>query len=94
MVWQEGSEIIVMATEVMENNRKKSEKYWPDKDHSQKYGNVIIKCVEQMWVSAFSVAKYIANVSVSLIFHWESASEIELIMDMRILLVYTMWMHL
>lgn len=48
MVWQEGSESIVMVTGVTENQRKKSEKYWPDKGHSRKYGAVVIKCVEQM----------------------------------------------
>ena len=37
-----------MITDVIENDRKKSEKYWPDKGHSRKYGPVVIKCVEQM----------------------------------------------
>ena len=48
MVWQEGSEVIVMTTSLFENGRKKSEKYWPDESHGRKYGPITVKCISEM----------------------------------------------
>ncbi|GLV36278.1 Leukocyte-antigen-related-like [Carabus blaptoides fortunei] len=40
MIWQEKVQYIVMLANVIEGGKKKCEKYWPDIDTSQKYGEV------------------------------------------------------
>ena len=47
MVWEQGSEVVVMTTNLEEKGRKKSEKYWPDLGHSRKYGDIVIMCTKQ-----------------------------------------------
>lgn len=48
MVWEQRSEVIVMTTNLQEKGRKKSEKYWPDRGHSRRYGDIVITCTNQM----------------------------------------------
>ncbi|XP_068128639.1 receptor-type tyrosine-protein phosphatase alpha-like [Hyperolius riggenbachi] len=40
MVWQENTSVIVMLTGLMENNKVKCERYWPDQ--SQTYGDITV----------------------------------------------------
>ncbi|KAK3594320.1 hypothetical protein CHS0354_028702 [Potamilus streckersoni] len=43
MIWQEGTECIVMLTNLSEMGKMKCIQYWPDKDDAQTYGDVTVK---------------------------------------------------
>ncbi|KAK3594318.1 hypothetical protein CHS0354_028698 [Potamilus streckersoni] len=43
MIWQEGTECIVMLTNLSEMGKMKCIQYWPDKDDGQTYGDVTVK---------------------------------------------------
>ena len=47
MVWQQGAEMIVMTTAIMEKGRKKCEKYWPDQEMTQRHGPATVQCSSQ-----------------------------------------------
>ncbi|XP_077981840.1 receptor-type tyrosine-protein phosphatase kappa-like [Glandiceps talaboti] len=48
MVWQEKSACILMATNLVEKNKGKCTKYWPDQnDGETKYGNISVKNVNE-----------------------------------------------
>ncbi|XP_053379824.1 receptor-type tyrosine-protein phosphatase alpha-like [Mercenaria mercenaria] len=44
MVWNEKSDIIVMLTNLREASGKKCEKYWPDSDKEEVYGQIKATC--------------------------------------------------
>ncbi|XP_077981777.1 receptor-type tyrosine-protein phosphatase kappa-like [Glandiceps talaboti] len=54
MVWQEKSACILMATNLMENNKEKCVKYWPDQPEGEKlYGDISVKNVcEEVFVDS------------------------------------------
>ncbi|XP_060585328.1 receptor-type tyrosine-protein phosphatase alpha-like [Ruditapes philippinarum] len=62
MVWHERSDIIVMLTNLRELSGMKCEKYWPNSDEEQLYGQITVKCrsVEEFaeyTVRTFTISK-------------------------------------
>ncbi|KAK2183359.1 hypothetical protein NP493_311g02032 [Ridgeia piscesae] len=59
MLWQVDSHRIIMATNLVENGKRKCEKYWPDKlDEGKMYGNIQVKLVEVEETSDFIIRTF------------------------------------
>ncbi|KAJ3647514.1 hypothetical protein Zmor_019387 [Zophobas morio] len=53
MIWQDNVKIIVMLTEIEENGRVKSEKYWPEDNSRFRFGNFLVESVSRKSTSHF-----------------------------------------
>ncbi|KAJ3647523.1 hypothetical protein Zmor_019395 [Zophobas morio] len=53
MIWQENVKIIVMLTEIEENGRVKSEKYWPEDNSHFRFGNFLVESVSRKSTSHY-----------------------------------------
>ncbi|XP_078656418.1 receptor-type tyrosine-protein phosphatase epsilon-like [Branchiostoma floridae x Branchiostoma belcheri] len=58
MAWQEKSPCIVMVTNLMENNKVKCERYWPDNTHTQEYGDFGVTCMREDVYTDFTMRKF------------------------------------
>ncbi|XP_044758001.1 tyrosine-protein phosphatase non-receptor type 11-like [Coccinella septempunctata] len=47
MVWQEKCRVIVMTTKETERGKKKCEKYWPNQDETETYGEINVENTEE-----------------------------------------------
>ncbi|XP_065344142.1 receptor-type tyrosine-protein phosphatase alpha-like [Cloeon dipterum] len=47
MIWQENISLIVMVTNLVVGDKKKCEKYWPDVNREESYGNVVVRSVNE-----------------------------------------------
>ncbi|XP_063908270.1 receptor-type tyrosine-protein phosphatase F-like isoform X2 [Zophobas morio] len=53
MIWQENVKIIVMLTEIEENGRVKSEKYWPEDNSRFRFGDFVVESVTRKSTSHY-----------------------------------------
>ncbi|XP_063908292.1 receptor-type tyrosine-protein phosphatase S-like [Zophobas morio] len=53
MIWQDNVKIIVMLTEIEENGRVKSEKYWPEDNSRFRFGNFLVESVSRKSTSHY-----------------------------------------
>eukprot|EP00058_Branchiostoma_floridae_P017034 XP_002602522.1 hypothetical protein BRAFLDRAFT_93828 [Branchiostoma floridae] len=58
MTWQEKSPCIVMVTNLMENNKVKCERYWPDNTQTQLYGDFGVTCMREDIYADFTIRKF------------------------------------
>jgi protein tyrosine phosphatase len=66
MVWECGSEIIVMVTNPVENGNVKCEVYWPSVNNSSQYGNVSVTTISETIQPSLTVRCFrIASASIS-----------------------------
>lgn len=47
MVWQQGSQVIVMTTREVEKGRNKCAPYWPELNNMEERGNYVVTCVSE-----------------------------------------------
>ncbi|CAH1243399.1 PTPRT [Branchiostoma lanceolatum] len=58
MAWQEKSPCIVMVTNLMENNKVKCERYWPDNTQTEHYGDFGVTCMREDVLTDFTMRKF------------------------------------
>ncbi|XP_017776427.1 PREDICTED: receptor-type tyrosine-protein phosphatase alpha-like [Nicrophorus vespilloides] len=58
MVWQESASIIVMLTNLVENDKAKCEKYWPEERTAKKYGYIKVYCKKSVKYLDFEVRTF------------------------------------
>ncbi|XP_059483040.1 receptor-type tyrosine-protein phosphatase C-like isoform X2 [Neocloeon triangulifer] len=61
MVWQENVSVIVMVANLVENEKSKCVKYWPDVKQTTKHGNVDINNTQEEVFSDFVVRTFIIS---------------------------------
>ncbi|XP_052762310.1 receptor-type tyrosine-protein phosphatase epsilon-like [Mya arenaria] len=54
MVWQQKVEKVVMVTNLIEEEKEKCDKYWPDVGPSTRYGNVKVTCLSDYEYAEFT----------------------------------------
>ncbi len=65
MMWQERPPIIVMLTNLMENNKIKCQQYWPESGQ-KKFGPFTVAITDQQILADYTVRTLEASVSVYL----------------------------
>ncbi|CAH1798966.1 unnamed protein product, partial [Owenia fusiformis] len=45
LLWQENIALVVTLTNLVENGKKKCEKYWPDNEHKEHYGDITVEAM-------------------------------------------------
>ncbi|XP_046562129.1 receptor-type tyrosine-protein phosphatase T-like [Haliotis rubra] len=63
MVWQEDVTQIVMLTRLMEMNKKKSAKYWPDATKTESYGNVQVNNKDVATRADYTISTFLVQCS-------------------------------
>ncbi|XP_071081735.1 receptor-type tyrosine-protein phosphatase epsilon-like [Haliotis cracherodii] len=63
MVWQEDVTQIVMLTRLMEMNKKKSEKYWPDANKTENYENVKVYSKNVLTRADYTLSTFVVQSS-------------------------------
>ncbi|XP_067685088.1 receptor-type tyrosine-protein phosphatase alpha-like isoform X2 [Haliotis asinina] len=63
MVWQEDVTQIVMLTRLMEMNKKKSAKYWPDPTKTESYGNIQVKNKDATARADYTISTFLVRCS-------------------------------
>ncbi|XP_045468665.1 tyrosine-protein phosphatase corkscrew-like [Harmonia axyridis] len=58
MVWQEKCRVIVMTTKETERGKKKCEKYWPDQDKTETYGEIIVESIEEVIYLHYTLRRF------------------------------------
>ena len=62
LVWQERPPVIVMITNLRENNKRKCDQYWPE-GGSMNYGPFKITLIEQEVLADYVIRTLLVNVS-------------------------------
>ena len=47
MIWEQKSSLSIMLTDLIENNIKKADQYWPNINQSKTFGSIKVKCIEE-----------------------------------------------
>ncbi|XP_061166271.1 receptor-type tyrosine-protein phosphatase epsilon-like [Saccostrea echinata] len=58
MIWQENVHQIVMLTNLKEGNKAKSDKYWPDLQHSATFGVISLRTEEEQIYASYIIRKF------------------------------------
>ncbi|XP_025097706.1 receptor-type tyrosine-protein phosphatase kappa-like [Pomacea canaliculata] len=65
MVWQEHITQIIMLTSLIEDGKTKCFEYWPERDRSQTYGPVTVRCVDVQCRANFFIRAFIIQMHAS-----------------------------